>query len=76
MSTHLVSTYGDQATYTVELDDSGVVSVDGLPKQSEDELKYAVSRYIENGLSPVAALGKYVGSYSFVTDAASQDALS
>jgi hypothetical protein len=67
MNTYLVSTYGDEATYTVTLDESGVSNVEGLPTDAVALLQYSVKRHITNGLSPITALSKSVGPYSTVT---------
>lgn len=68
MKTYKVLTYGE-ASYTVSLDDDGVVDVDGLFPDTVESLKAAVSRHItKRGLSPVTALGLAVGPYSQVTE--------
>jgi len=69
MTTYKVSTYEDKATYTVEMDETGVVSVDGLSDSATELLQYSVKRHMDNlRLSPAKALGKSVGPYSFVTE--------
>lgn len=68
MRTFKVETFRGESSYTVTLDKSGVVSADGLLESDVEMLKYTVKRYMKNGFSPAAALGKYVGSYSTVTD--------
>lgn len=69
MTTYTVNTYNDKATYKVVLDDNGVVEVDGLVGSSVESLKTAVKKHIvRNGLSPVNALAKSIGPYSFLSE--------
>lgn len=69
MKTFRVVTYNQDATYTVSLDDNGVVDVDGLPADSAENLKASVARYIEKrGIMPILALDLAVGSYSHLED--------
>lgn len=69
MKTFRVVTYNQDATYTVSLNESGVVDVDGLPADSAENLKASVARYIKKrGLMPVMALDLAVGSYSHLED--------
>lgn len=68
MKTYKVTTYGE-ATYTVSLDDDGVVDVDGLLPETADNLKASVERHMERrGLSAIVALGLAVGRYSEVSE--------
>lgn len=69
MKTYKVTTYNDKSSYTVSLDDDGVVDVDGLLPASAENLKFSVARRIErSGLSPLAALGQATGGYSHITE--------
>lgn len=68
--TYKVTTYQDAATYTVTLDDTGVVSATELSEKAVEDLKNSVTRLMTRyGLTPVVALSRVVGSYSTVTDA-------
>lgn len=68
MSTYLVTTYDDAATYSVVLDETGLVEAEGLSDESTQALAQSVARYMRHGVSPAAALGRAVGPYSFVTE--------
>jgi hypothetical protein len=69
VKTYRVTTYKDKATYTVSLDDSGVVDVDGLFPETAEALKTTVSGNIERrSLSPITALQVAIGSYSFLEE--------
>jgi hypothetical protein len=64
-----VTTYQDKETFTVTVNEGGVVAVDGLSPALAASLVASVKRFIDRyGLAPVTALGKAVGPYSFVTD--------
>lgn len=68
MKTYKVTTYGE-ATYTVSLNDDGVVDVNGLLPETADNLKASVERHMERrGLSAIVALGLAVGRYSEVEE--------
>lgn len=68
MKTYRVTTYGEK-TYTVSLDDDGVVDVDGLLPDTTERLKAAVKRHMERrNLSPVTSLGLVIGAYSELTE--------
>ena len=65
-----VTTYQDKETFTVTLNESGVVDVDGLSSELAASLVASVKRFVDRyGLPPITALGKAVGPYSLVTDA-------
>lgn len=69
MRTYKVTTYDDKTTYRVSIDDDGVVDVDGLLPKGAETLKFAVERHIKvHKLSPVVALQKAVGAYSYLTE--------
>ena len=68
MKTYRVDTYGD-GSYTVSLDDDGVVDIDGLLPASAEGLKASIVRHMERRRLPaVTALGLAVGPYSYVTE--------
>lgn len=68
--TYTVTTYDGKTSYTVTLDETGVVEAD-LPATAFEDLKASVSRSMSRyGLSAITALGRVVGSYSVVTDEA------
>lgn len=67
MRTYSVKTYQDQATYTVTIDETGVISADGLPDDAVENMKASVARHMaRNKLPAVTALGLVVGPYSTV----------
>lgn len=69
MKTYKVTTYGD-GSYTVSLDDTGVVDVDGLLSDTVEGLKASVARHMKRRrLSAVTALGLAAGPYSHVEEA-------
>jgi hypothetical protein len=69
MKTYIVTTYQDKATYTVTLDDTGVVSATELSDSAIEQLKSSVSRLMNRyNLSPVTALDRVIGSYSTLTE--------
>ena len=68
MKTYLVTGPGG-GTYTVALDDFGVVAVDGLPPSSVELLRFGVNRSMtRHKVSALKALGRVAGSYSSVTE--------
>ena len=68
MKTYKITTYGG-GVYTVSLDDSGVVDVNGLLPDDANNLKWSVSRNMDRrGLSPIVALGLVAGSYSTLSE--------
>ena len=68
MKTYKVTAYRGGA-YTVSLDDSGVVDVNGLLPDAANNLKWSVRRNMDRrGLSPIVALGLVAGSYSTVSE--------
>jgi len=68
MKNYLVTGPGG-GTYTVTLDDSGVVRVDGLFPSSAELLKHGVNRFMtRNKISSLRALSLVAGSYSWVTE--------
>lgn len=69
MKTYVVTTYGN-GSYTVDLDENGVVKVDGLLYANADGLRLSVRRHMEKrGLSPIMALRMSVGPYSSISEA-------
>lgn len=69
MKTYTVTTYDSKATYTVTLDETGVVSATELSESAVEQLKSSVSRLMSRyKLSPVVALDRVVGSYSHLTE--------
>jgi hypothetical protein len=63
-----VTTYGE-ATYTVSLNDDGIVDVDGLLPETANNLKASVERHMERrNLPAITALGLAVGRYSEVEE--------
>ncbi len=65
---YTVTTYDNKASYSVTLDETGVVEAD-LPPTALEDLKFSVKRNMDRyGLPAITALGRVVGSYSFVTD--------
>lgn len=68
MKTYRITTYGD-ATYTVSLNDDGIVDVDGLLPETANNLKASVERHMERrGFPAITALGLAVGRYSEVEE--------
>lgn len=69
MATYKVSTYNDKTTFTVVLDESGVIGSDDLPADMLENLKMTVERRMSrNGLPAPTALALAVGSYSYVEE--------
>lgn len=69
--TYTISTYADKATYTVTLDDTGILSAEGISEGATDELRDSVARLMKRyNLAPVTALDRVIGSYSTVSEVA------
>lgn len=67
MKTYRITTYNNKATYTVSIDETGVVKADGLTGLALGSLKTTVTRYMtKHGFSAETALGLAVGPYSTV----------
>ncbi len=67
--TYVITTYQDKETYTVTLNEKGVVDVDGLPSDLAASLAFTVKRFMGRyEMAPITALGKAVGPYSVVTE--------
>lgn len=72
--TYKISTYEDKATYTVTVDETGVISADGISEEATAELQESVSRLMKRyNLSPTTALDRVVGSYSTLSEVAGGD---
>lgn len=72
MKTYRVSPYGG-GSYTVSINDRGVVDVDGLSPETAESLKLSVKRHMDRrGLPATTALGLVVGSYATVEVAANE----
>lgn len=70
MKTYKIHSHADKVTYSVSLDETGVVETDGLSDNLSDLLKHSVERHMtKRGLSAIMALGLAVGPYSTVTEA-------
>lgn len=58
-------TSNNKSSYSVTLDASGVVDVDGLLPSSVETLKFAVDRYMKRYKLPLLrAFGKAIGPYA------------
>lgn len=70
MRTYKITTFNGESTYDVTIDETGVVSVNGLPSTTAGDLKSSVSRHMKrHGLPPATALGVSVGSYATIVEA-------
>ncbi len=69
MKTYEITTYDETATYTVTLNEVGVVDVEGLLPETAENLKATVARHMtRRRLRSITALGLAVGPYSHVKE--------
>lgn len=68
MKTYQVTSYDGRTSYRVSINDDGVTKVTGLTPSGADVLTFGVAQNIGRGLTPVVALQKAIGAYSYLTE--------